>query len=145
MVTIFSPILQMKKTRGSEKLSYLHKGTQLSVIPGSSSSRAYNSILLLERKSGQDRLHAKPGGGRQSWTGTQAQGAASCSGRPAFPFCRHRPPFPPWSPSLPGFPWHRRSCLLVSEHQGGCEGSRHSVLHRTATWTGRDDWPWWME
>lgn len=64
MVTIFSPILQMKKTRGSEKLSYLHKGTQLSVIPGSSSSRAYNSILLLERKSGQDRLHAKPGGGR---------------------------------------------------------------------------------
>lgn len=55
------------------------------------------------------------------------------------------PPFPPWSPSLPGFPWHHRSCLLVSEHQGGCEGSRHSVLHRTATWTGRDDWPWWME
>lgn len=64
MVTIFSPILQIKKTGGPEKLSYLHKGTQLSVIPGSSSSRAYNSILLLERKSGQDRLHAKPGGGR---------------------------------------------------------------------------------
>ena len=34
------------------------------VITGRSRSRAYNSTLPLEKKSGQDRFHAKPGGGR---------------------------------------------------------------------------------